>query len=176
MTVFGDGASNEGAFHESLNMASIWKLPVIYLLENNQYAMSMSIRRSTNIGELSVRASSYGMPGVTVDGNDLLAVHDAVCDAANRARRGEGPSLVECVTYRWRGHSRSDRQAYRTRDEVTEWQDRDPIRQWAQKNNISDADLEAHRALAKQRVDQAIAFAEASPDPKIEDVAEGVYA
>ncbi|HZW02815.1 MAG TPA: thiamine pyrophosphate-dependent dehydrogenase E1 component subunit alpha, partial [Anaerolineaceae bacterium] len=107
MVIFGDGAANEGAFHESLNMASIWKLPVVYLCENNQFGMSMSFQRAFNIEHVSERACAYGIPGVTVNGNDPLAVYGAVHTAAERARRGEGPSLVEAVTYRWRGHSKS---------------------------------------------------------------------
>ncbi|MFZ1398827.1 MAG: thiamine pyrophosphate-dependent dehydrogenase E1 component subunit alpha, partial [Candidatus Promineifilaceae bacterium] len=114
--VFGDGAANEGAFHESLNMASIWQLPIIYLCENNQYAMSMAVERAVNIERISDRACAYGIPGVTVDGNDVLAVQAAVQEAVERARAGGGPTLIEALTYRYRGHSKSDRQAYRTRD------------------------------------------------------------
>lgn len=128
LVIFGDGAANEGAFHESLNMASIWKLPIIYLCENNQYAMSMPVAKAFNIPEISRRADAYGLPGVTVDGNDVLAVYEAVQIAAERARRGEGASLIESRTYRYKGHSKSDKQAYRTREEVRDWQEnRDPI-------------------------------------------------
>ena len=175
-TVFGDGANNEGAFHESLNMASIWKLPVIYFCENNQYAMSMAIEKSAAIDRISKRAAAYSMPGVTVDGNDVQAVYQAVCDAATRARRGEGPTLIEALTYRWKGHSRSDKQAYRTRDEVAEWQKRDPIRRWAQAMGLDEAQLDAERAKATQRIDEAIAFAEASPEPSVDTILDGVYA
>ena len=175
-TVFGDGANNEGAFHESLNMASIWKLPVIYFCENNQYAMSMAIEKSAAIDRISKRAASYSMPGVTVDGNDVLAVYQAVCEAATRARRGEGPTLIEALTYRWKGHSRSDKQAYRTRDEVAEWQKQDPIRRWALRLNLTDAQLDAERERAAQRIDEAIAFAEASPEPSVDNILDGVYA
>jgi pyruvate dehydrogenase E1 component alpha subunit len=107
LVIFGDGASNTGPFHEALNMASIWDLPVIFLCENNQYAMSMSVPRAFNIEHISQRASAYGIPGVTVDGNDYLAVYDAISTAAQRAREGKGPTLVEAITYRWRGHSRA---------------------------------------------------------------------
>ena len=175
-TVFGDGANNEGAFHESLNMASIWKLPVIYFCENNQYAMSMAIEKSAAIDRISKRAASYSMPGVTVDGNDVLAVYQAVCEAVTRARRGEGPTLIEALTYRWKGHSRSDKQAYRTRDEVAEWQKQDPIRRWALRLNLTDAQLDAERESAAQRIDEAIAFAEASPEPSVDNILDGVYA
>ena len=176
MVNFGDGASNEGAFHESLNMASIWKLPVIYLCENNQYAMSMPVTKAMNVAQISDRAAAYGMPGVTVDGNDPVAVYEAVSAAARRARAGQGPSLIEAVTYRWRGHSKSDKQAYRTRDEVKEWQQRDPILRLAARLGMSESELDALRQTAVQRVEAAVAFAEASPEPKVDDILEGVYA
>ena len=176
LTVFGDGASNEGAFHESLNMASIWKLPVIYLCENNQYAMSMSIKKSAAVERIATRASSYSMPGLTVDGNDVLAMYEAVCEAAKRARMGEGPTLIEALTYRYKGHSRSDKQAYRTRDEVSEWQQRDPIRRWGAKMNLSDAQLDQLKQQAIKHIDESIIFAEASPEPSLDSVMEGVYA
>ncbi|MBP7690879.1 MAG: thiamine pyrophosphate-dependent dehydrogenase E1 component subunit alpha [Anaerolineales bacterium] len=176
MVNFGDGASNEGAFHESLNMASIWKLPIIYLCENNQYAMSMPVTKAMTVARISDRAVAYGIPGVTVDGNDLPAVYAAVGAAAARARAGEGPTLLEAVTYRWRGHSKSDKQAYRTRDEVKEWQQRDPILRFAALIELSDTELEAMRQAANQRVEAAVAFAEASPEPTVASILEGVYA
>jgi len=174
--IFGDGASNEGAFHESLNMASIWKLPVIYICENNQYAMSMDIHKSSNIENISQRAAAYNIEGVTVDGNDVLAVREAISKAAATCRAGNGPVLVECKTYRWRGHSKSDRQAYRTREEVGDWQKRDPIRRFAGVLKLDDIRLEAMRVKAAAEIDAAIAFAEASPEPDLNAVMEGVYA
>ena len=176
LVIFGDGASNEGAFHESLNMASIWKLPIIYLCENNQYAMSMPFTKAFNIAQVSDRAVAYDIPGVTVDGNDLMAVQEVVREAAARARAGEGPTLIEAVTYRWRGHSKSDKQAYRTRDEVKEWQRRDPIIRFAETLGINDSELEALRQQAQARIDEAVAFAEASPEPDVNSILEGVYA
>ena len=176
MALFGDGAANEGAFHESLNMASIWSLPVIYLCENNQYAMSMAMTRAFNVDRISDRAAAYGIPGLTVDGNDVWAVHNAVAAAAARARAGDGPSLIESLTYRWRGHSKSDRQAYRSREEVKAWQQRDPIPRFAGRLGISDEALEALREQAKTRIDEAVAFADASPDPDLATILEGVYA
>jgi pyruvate dehydrogenase E1 component alpha subunit len=176
LVIFGDGATNEGAFHESLNMASIWKLPVVYLCENNQFAMSMSIKRSINIEHISDRAAAYGIPGVTVDGNDVPAVYEAMSAAAGRARSGQGPSLVEAVTYRWRGHSKSDRQAYRTRDEVKEWQRRDPIPHFAKESGISDSELDAIRQEAVKQIEAAVTFAESSPEPDVRSIYEGVYA
>jgi len=179
LVIFGDGAANTGPFHEALNMASIWDLPVIFLCENNQYAMSMSVPRAFNIEHISQRACAYGIPGVTVDGNDYLAVYDAISTAAQRAREGNGPTLVEAITYRWRGHSRSDRQLYRTRDEVKEWQVRDPIVRFAdqlrQVGFLSDDQLEALRQNATKCIDDALAFAEASPEPDVANIMEGVY-
>ena len=127
MCFFGDGASNEGAFHEALNMAAIWKLPVVFVCENNKYGMSVSTERSMAVANVADRASAYNMPGVIVDGNAIADVEEAIAEAIARARRGEGPSLVECKTYRTRGHSRSDRNRYRTKEEIEEWKARDPI-------------------------------------------------
>jgi pyruvate dehydrogenase E1 component alpha subunit len=178
--IFGDGAANTGPFHEALNMASIWNLPVIYLCENNQYAMSMAVPRAFNIPYISLRSSAYGIPGVTVDGNDFLAVYDVVKAAAQRAREGQGPTLVESLTYRWRGHSRSDRQLYRTREEVKEWQARDPITRFAgrlaQAGWLTDEKQETIRQEAYQTIDEAVAFAEASPEPDLATIMDGVYA
>ncbi len=176
VVIFGDGASNEGAFHESLNLSSIWKLPVIYVCENNQYAMSMDIRKSANVEDISQRACAYNIRGITVDGNDLAAVHDAIAQAAAECRAGQGPVLVECKTYRWRGHSKSDRQLYRTRDEVGEWQRRDPIPRYARVLGLADAELETARKDAQQVIDAAVVFAENSPEPDLAAVMEGVYA
>ena len=125
---FGDGANNEGAFHEALNMAAVWKLPVVFVCENNKYGMSTSIDRSTAVKSISQRAKAYDIPGVTVDGNSLAAVAAAADEAIERARNGEGPTLLECITYRHRGHSKSDRNRYRTKEEIEEWKAlRDPI-------------------------------------------------
>ena len=176
LVAFGDGAANEGAFHESLNMSSIWNLPVVYLCENNQYAMSMPMSQAFNIERISERAAAYGIPGVTVDGNDALAVYQAVQQAAARAREGQGPTLVESLTYRWRGHSKSDKQAYRTRDEVKEWQARDPIPRFAAVLGLTEVELAELREQATRRIDEAVAFAEASPEPSVSSILEGVYA
>lgn len=125
---FGDGAANEGIFHEALNLASLWKLPIVYLCENNQYGLSTSMAESTSIDQLAKRAAGYSMPGITIDGNDAYAVHHAVAEAIARARRGDGPTLVEALTYRWGDHSmRANLPAYRQDDEEREWRARDPI-------------------------------------------------
>jgi len=180
MVFFGDGAANEGAFHESLNLASIWRLPVVYVCENNQYAMSMSVKRSMAVEHVSERASAYAVPGVTVDGNDLLAVYRTVKEAVARARSGQGPTLVEALTYRWRGHSKSDRQRYRTREEVREWQARDPIarlrERLVQKGLFSELELQEAASGAAQAIEGAVAFAETAADPDPDSVMEGVYA
>jgi TPP-dependent pyruvate/acetoin dehydrogenase alpha subunit len=180
IVMFGDGAANEGAFHESLNMSSIWDLPVIYLCENNQYAMSMSVERAFNVEHISQRASAYGIPGVTVDGNDLLAVYDAVRGAVARARAGKGPTLVESVTYRWEGHSKSDRQLYRTRDEVKEWQARDPIPRFERRlidgGFLNAEEAEVIQARGYEAVEAAVTFAENSPEPDVANIMDGVYA
>ena len=180
LTFFGDGAANEGAFHESLNLAAIWRLPVVYVCENNQYAMSMPMTAAFPIRQISERSAAYNIPGVTVDGNDLLAVYGAVQTAVSRARAGDGPTLIEAVTYRWRGHSKSDRQRYRTRDEVKEWQARDPILRL--ENVLVAADLFTAEQLAdlgaaaRQTIEDSVAFAEAQADPDPATILEGVYA
>lgn len=181
LVIFGDGAANEGAFHESMNMASIWNLPVVYLCENNQYAMSMPYKRAFNIEKISERGAAYGIPGVTVDGNDVLAVYQAVSVAAARARRGEGPSLIESVTYRYKGHSKSDKQAYRTREEVRDWQEnRDPITRFTEllvmAGVVSEAEGAAMRDQGVANIDRAVEFSENSPAPNVADLLDGVYA
>ncbi len=180
LVFFGDGATNEGAFHESLNMASIWNLPVIYFCENNQYAMSMAITRASKIDKLSDRAAAYGIPGVTVDGNDLLEVYRVTLEAAEQARSGGGPTLIEARTYRWKGHSKSDKQRYRTKEEVKEWQERDPIARLAQKmieaSILTEEDLATLQTRVDQEIAEAIEFAKVSPEPDPATILEGVYA
>jgi pyruvate dehydrogenase E1 component alpha subunit len=177
---FGDGAANLGPFHESLNMAAIWGLPVVYVCENNQYAMSFSVKRAFAIEHISDRAAAYGMPGVTVDGNDLAAVYEAVSQGVKRARGGGGPSLIENVTYRWRGHSKSDANRYRTQKEIEAWKQKCPIKRF-RNLTIADGELGEEEADQIEReahaaIDAAVAFAEASPEPALETIEEGVYA
>ncbi len=177
---FGDGANNEGAFHESLNMAAVWKLPVIFVCENNGYGMSTSTARSTAVKRIADRAAGYSMPGVTVDGNDFSAVAEAVHHAIARARAGEGPSLVENLTYRWRGHSKSDRNRYRTKEEIAEWMERDPIARFRAEliahGVLDEAGANAIETQAQAYVEAGIEFAKASPAPGIGDVTRYVYA
>jgi pyruvate dehydrogenase E1 component alpha subunit len=181
MVIFGDGAANEGALHEALNMASIWDLPIIFLCENNQYAMSMPMPKAFNIEQISDRAAGYGIPGETVDGNEVLAVYEAIKRAADRARHGEGPSLIESVTYRYKGHSKSDKQAYRTRDEVNDWMDnRDPINRFGHLLTTvgvtSETEASGMRDVALGIIDRSVAFSDNSPSPEIATLMEGVYA
>ena len=176
---FGDGANNEGAFHEALNMAGVWKLPVVFVCENNKYGMSTSTERSTAVADIAERASAYGIPGQTVDGNDFSGVAETVDAAVARARAGDGPSLVENVTYRWRGHSKSDRNRYRTKKEIASWQDRDPIPRMAnmliEHGILSAQKLAALEEEVAETVQAAIDFAKASPDPLVAEATRDVY-
>ncbi len=177
---FGDGAANHGNFHEGLNMAAIWRLPVVFLCENNQYAMSMPIRKAMAVPWVADRAAAYGIPGETVDGMDVLAVYRAVRAAVERARRGEGPTLIEAVTYRYKGHSKSDRQVYRTKEEVQAWMARDPIarlREWLMARGwLSEEEAAALEARARQAIVEALQAAEGDPEPSVDQLTEGVYA
>ncbi|MDI3532509.1 MAG: acetoin:2,6-dichlorophenolindophenol oxidoreductase subunit alpha [Synergistaceae bacterium] len=177
---FGDGAVNVGPFHESLNMASIWKLPVVYVCENNQYAMSTSVQKATAVRDIAVRGQSYDMPGVVVDGNDVIAVFETVSEAVNRARRGEGPTLVESKTYRFFGHSKSDPRVYRSREEEQMWMAKDPIPRFAnllkEKGMATEEELKSIDELVDKEMEEALEFALNSPLPKLEEIAKYVYA
>jgi TPP-dependent pyruvate/acetoin dehydrogenase alpha subunit len=180
LSFFGDGAANIGEFHESLNMASVWKLPIVFICDNNQYGMSMPAEKSMNIRHVAERASAYGIPGVTVDGNDVLAVYQAVRIAVERARAGEGISLVENLTYRWRGHSKSDRNLYRTSDEIKEWQQNDPIVRFAKLlidcRVIDQAEFDLLDKKCKDTITQAAETALTFPEPDPQNMEEEVYA
>jgi len=177
---FGDGASNEGAFHESINMSSIWKLPVIYVCENNQYGMSMSVKRSMAAADLADRAIAYGIPGETVDGMDALAVYETVKQAVAHARSGNGPTLVNAITYRYFGHSKSDKQRYRTKEEVEAWRAKDPIVSFRDRligmGMISEAEAAGIEARAQKAVEDAIAWADTGPEPSLAHLTDDVYA
>jgi TPP-dependent pyruvate/acetoin dehydrogenase alpha subunit len=177
---FGDGASNQGTFHESLNLAAIWKLPVVYVCENNLYAMSTPAQAALSIPHVADRAAAYGIPGVVVDGNDLLAVRKTVRAACDRARRMEGPTLVECKTYRLSGHSRGDPRHYRSRAEEEMWRKRDAIGRFRRVlmdrmllNPAGDRQL---RREARTVVAQAVRYARQSPDPDPATLEDGVFA
>ena len=177
---FGDGASNEGAFHESINMAAVWKLPVIFLCENNQYGMSMSLGRANSSANIADRAIGYGIPGETVDGMDPLAVYAAAHRAVERARAGQGPTLINALTYRYYGHSKSDKQLYRTKQEVAEWRAKDPIPAFANRlvaAGILCADeAAAIESQAQKIVEDAIAWGDAGVEPAVEHLTDDVYA
>ena len=176
---FGDGATNEGAFHEALNMASIWKLPVIFVCENNKYGMSVSTERSMAVANVADRASAYNMPGVIADGNRIEDVAEAVMTAIARAREGQGPTLVECKTYRTRGHSRSDRNRYRSKEEIEEWKLRDPIGHFEAElvaNGIATADEVAGIfAAADAEIAAGLIFAQNGTDPSPSEGTRDVY-
>jgi pyruvate dehydrogenase E1 component alpha subunit len=167
---FGDGAVDEGAFHESLNLASIWKLPVIYICENNQYSMGMAVEKAWAVDSLLLRAAAYNIPGEQVDGMDIIAVYEAVTPAVERARRGQGPTLLEIKTYRFRGHSMTDPAYYRSREEEQQWRTtRDPIGIFERKlldlGMATQEEFDANDARAIQVAEDAAAFAENSPFP-----------
>jgi pyruvate dehydrogenase E1 component alpha subunit len=176
---FGDGASNEGAFHEALNMAAIWRLPVLFICENNKYGMSVSTERSMSVEHVADRASAYKMPGEIVDGNRIEDVSEAVMRATARARAGEGPTLLECKTYRIRGHSKSDRNRYRTKEEIEEWMARDPIGHFETNLEafgiLSKDEAAAIRADAEAEIAAGIEFAKGGTDPSPADVTRDVY-
>jgi len=180
MCFFGDGASNIGRFHEGINMASIWNLPVIFICENNLYAVSVPQSYSMKIRDVADRAVSYGIPGVSVDGMNVIAVHETAGEAVARARRGEGPTLIECKTYRYRGHAEGLPSPYRTKEELEEWMKKDPIESYTAKliemkvltkKEANDIDQEM-----LEEMDQAVKFAQESPFPKPEETLENVYA
>jgi len=176
---FGDGAANEGAFHEALNLAAIWKLPVLFVCVNNQYGMSMHVSRHMAIADIAIRASSYGMPGKSVDGNDIFQVYEAALEAREHVRT-RGPLLLVTNTYRIMGHSKSDANVYRTKEEVEEWRKRCPIKRMRQRllaeRLFTAAELEAVEAKAERIIREALEFAEASPEPALETATEDVYA
>lgn len=179
VTFFGDGASNEGAFHETLNLAALWKLPVLFVCENNLYGEFTRQDRHQVITDVADRASSYGMAGVVVDGNDVLAVRDAAADAVARARAGEGPTLLEAKTYRHRGHFEGDMARYRPKDEVAAWMARDPIDLFVQRIQ-DECDLgpdvvDTVRYEVEQVLDAAAAWAEEQPHPVPTDALDDVY-
>lgn len=177
---FGDGASNEGTFHEGINLASIWNLPVIFYCENNLYGMSTSVKKSMNIENIADRAVSYGIQSFIVDGYDPIAVYETIEKAAEICRKGEGPVLVEAKTYRWLGHSKSDANVYRTKEEIQSWKEKDAIKQlrdYLIDNKLStDEELDGIEQYAKQTIEEAVEFAQNSSNPSIDTLLEDVYA
>ena len=180
VSFFGDGASNEGAFHESLNLASLWKLPVLYICENNLYGEFTRQDHHQTVKDVAVRATAYEMPGVIADGNDVLEVHRVTREAVQRAVAAEGPTLIEAKTYRHRGHYEGDMGVYRPPDEVAEWMARDPIITFGARllteHGASQDELDSVAAEVEQTLSDAAAFAESSPHPDPEEALEDVYA
>jgi pyruvate dehydrogenase E1 component alpha subunit len=178
LAFFGDGATNEGAFHEALNLAGLWKLPVIFFCENNQYGEGTPQHKQAPVSRLSTRAASYAMTGVTVDGNDVLAVYEATRAAVARARAGEGPSFIEGLTYRYRGHYEGDPQVYRAREEVEHWQALDPIPRFRRvlvEQGVGEGEIEEAEGEVMGMIDVAVTFARSAPPAKLDDALTGVY-
>ncbi len=179
VSFFGDGATNEGAFHESLNLASVWKLPVLFVCTNNYYGMSTSISKSMNITDISTRASSYGMKGIALDGNDILKIYEETKKAKEYILEN-GPMLMVLNTYRWMGHSKSDSQVYRTKEEVNEWKKKCPIKRYRKylisEKILTEEEVDSMDKQAVSDVEAAVEFAEKSPEPKIENIYDDLYA
>ena len=177
---FGDGAVNNGAFHEGINMASTWELPAVFVCENNLYATEMRFNRATKNINIASRGAAYNMPGVQVDGNDVLAVYETAGEAIDRARQGGGPTLIECLTYRWFGHHEGDPgTSYRPKEEIDSWKNRDPVKKlreqslassWADATAFEEIEAEVTRA-----VEEAAAFALASPEPQLATALDHVF-
>ena len=176
---FGDGAANEGAFHEALNLAGVWKLPVVFVCENNVYGFSTHYRRVTPVEHIADRAASYDIAGVVVDGMDLRAVYDEASVAVGRARKGEGATLIECKTYRYMGHSRFEKAAYRIEGELEQWRKRDPIVQFTEflvkDMQVNRGELEEIDREVEREIEDAVAYAQQSPDPKPHDYRQYIY-
>lgn len=176
---FGDGTSNAGPFHEALNMAQLWKLPIVYICENNMYGMSTPVEKTVSVKDIATRALGYGMPGKVVDGNDVIAVMEAVSEAAERARRGEGPTLLEFKTYRWLGHSKSDKRVYRTREEEAEWKEKCPIKRFGEymiANGVTQEEIDELQVKADKATEDAVKFAMESPVLPLEEARKLVFA
>jgi TPP-dependent pyruvate/acetoin dehydrogenase alpha subunit len=171
---FGEGAANEGAFHEGLNFAAVQRLPVVFVCENNLYGASTPFMRVSLLEDVAARAAAYGVPGRIVDGMDVLAVRAATAEAVAAARAGDGPTLVECKTYRYVGHSRSDARGYRTREEEAAWKERDPIARM--RAQLPEADAVRIEAEVEEELDEAVEFARNSPDPDPAELLGDVYA
>jgi TPP-dependent pyruvate/acetoin dehydrogenase alpha subunit len=177
---FGDGATNTGLFHEAMNMAKVWSLPVLFICENNLYGMSVSVNRATGLVDLATRADGYGMRKDIIDGQDVVTVHDTVTKYARMARDGEGPTFIECKTYRYQGHSRSDPKAYRSRDEEKKWRDRDPIDVFtayvSENSLLDDAAVKRVHAEVEATMEEAAQFALNSPQADPAELYEDLYA
>lgn len=180
VSFFGDGATNEGAFHEAINMAAVWKLPVVFVCENNLYGFSTYYKNTMLLDDIAQRASAYGIPGVIADGMDVLDVYEKTKDAVERARNGEGPTLIECKTYRFMGHARFEKPTYRTKEEVDEWKKKDPIiklkKQLLSNENFTEIELKNIEKSVDMEIEEAVKFAENSPDPLPLDYMKYIFA
>ena len=182
VSFFGDGASNAGPFHESLNIAAVWKLPMIYVCENNQWSAETPASSTLALPDVAARAAGYGIPGVIVDGNDVIAVHEAAVAAVARARAGEGPTLIECKSYRWRKHTERHEQGdRRPPDEIEAWKAKDPIKRMveylkSQQGQLTDEEFQAMDREILARIEKSVVFAKASPFPVPEKALEDVFA
>ena len=180
LCMFGDGASNQGTFGETMNLAALWRLPVVFMVTNNQFGMGTALARHSAVTDLRRKGESFGVPGVRCDGMDVADTYRVVCEALRRARDERQPVLVEAITYRFRGHSMADPEEYRTREQVAEWRKRDPIALWAgrlvEQGVLDAAAVEASDRAAVAKVDAAVAFADASPFPAPESLYDDVYA
>lgn len=176
---FGDGALNQGSFHEAANLAAIWELPIVFVCENNLYALSTRVDYAFAIKDLSQRALAYGFPGVSIDGNDVLAVYEVVSQAVRRAREGKGPTLVVANSYRWEGHMVGDPMVYRTKEEVEEWKGKDPVKRFEKylldKGLLNEEEKERMHGEAKKIIQEARDFALLSPEPPLETLYEDLY-
>jgi pyruvate dehydrogenase E1 component alpha subunit len=177
---FGEGASNVGDFHEALNFAGVQQLPIVFICENNQYAYSVPLEKTMAIDDVAIRAESYGFDGVAINGNDVLAVYQATLGALARARRGDGPTLIECKTYRWHGHSEHDKAFYRTDEELAMWKSRDPIPTFTTylraRHVLDDQKQTEIEEQVKRTIDDAVEFAMNAPDPDPADATGDLYA
>ena len=179
---FGDGAANQGTFHESINLGSAFSLPIVYIIENNLFGVSCRQDTVRNVKLLSDRAAAYGIPGVTINGNDVEEVYSTVKEAAERARRGEGPMIIECMTYRWRGHFEGEPEvvAYRSADEVDEWKAKCPIKDYRKKliaqDNIYEKEIKEIEQRVDKQIEEALQFAKESKLPALETALEDIYA
>jgi pyruvate dehydrogenase E1 component alpha subunit len=174
---FGDNASNSGPFHESLNVAALWKLPVVFICENNLYGLSVSLEKTSPVKDIAVRAKAYEIPGVVVDGMDVLAVYEEAKKAITRARRGKGPSLLECKTYRFLGHSRGDPSygPYRSKKEWEAWKKRDPLMLLIEKGRLSTGEVKKIEKEVSEAIEEAVQYALRSPEPEIKTASEDIY-
>jgi len=176
---FGDGASNQSTFHESINLAAVWNLPVIFVCENNLYGISLTPDKHFRIQDISVRAMGYGIPGITIDGNDVIAVYEAASEAIKRAREGSGPTLIEYKTYRMKGHFEGDHRLYQPKEEVEAWQEKDPVDRYIDtllsEGVLTSEEIERIRQETELRIDEAVRFAEESPFPEPAETMDDVF-